>query len=118
MQARVHGLSSSLVSDHALVAAPPPPPQQIMSHVPGPALNHAAVSSLLSPPPSASPVGGGLNLQVDLGTLSFGELDDLMTVDVGLEDILMDDSGADPLLSSGPSKTSSRRSSFSMEEDL
>ncbi|KAG5838892.1 hypothetical protein ANANG_G00228500 [Anguilla anguilla] len=76
-------------------------------------------------------------LPLDLGSLSFAELDDpassafnasLMS-DMGLDDILMDDDGgsalspvggADPLLSSvspGASKTSSRRSSFSMEED-
>uniref|UniRef100_A0A8C1CJ02 Transcription factor binding to IGHM enhancer 3a n=1 Tax=Cyprinus carpio carpio TaxID=630221 RepID=A0A8C1CJ02_CYPCA len=91
MQARLHGISSSQISD---------------------------------------------STPLDLGTLNFAELEDpaasvfnsaLMT-DMGLGDILMDDSGAlspvggaDPLLSSvspGASKTSSRRSSFSMEEDL
>lgn len=40
----------------------------------------------------------------------------------GLGDILMEEGGgavvSDPLLSCGASKTSSRRSSFSMDEDL
>ncbi|XP_068104906.1 transcription factor E3 [Hyperolius riggenbachi] len=73
---------------------------------------------------------------LDLGTLQFSEhLNDLVEHSLGFElslagdsaiaDILMDDSlsplgGADPLLSSvspGASKTSSRHSSFSMEED-
>ncbi|XP_062855572.1 transcription factor E3a [Trichomycterus rosablanca] len=138
IQAHVHGLAPSQVSDSTAVQPQQmQPQQQIMSldnqtllALGGPALNHAAVSSLLSPPPSASPVGGGMNLQLGLGSLSFAELDDhapsmfghdLMGADMGLEDILMGDAGADPLLSSvspGASKTSSRRSSFSMEEDL
>ncbi|XDV49503.1 hypothetical protein PO909_018740, partial [Leuciscus waleckii] len=97
---------------------------------------HATPSSFLSPPSSTSSVGGVVTSPLDLGTLSFGELDDpsasvfspSLMVEMGLGDILMDDSGAlspvggaDPLLSSvspGASKTSSRRSSFSMEEDL
>lgn len=73
---------------------------------------------------------------LDLGTLHFSDhLNDLvdhglgfelsLTGDSAIADILMDDAlsplgGADPLLSSvspGASKTSSRRSSFSMEDD-
>uniref|UniRef100_A0A8C1W083 Transcription factor binding to IGHM enhancer 3a n=1 Tax=Cyprinus carpio TaxID=7962 RepID=A0A8C1W083_CYPCA len=97
---------------------------------------HGTTSSFLSPPSSTSSVGGTVTSPLDLGTLSFSELDDpaasvfnpALMAEMGLEDILMDDSGAlspvggaDPLLSSvspGASKTSSRRSSFSMEEDL
>uniref|UniRef100_A0AAR2LQF1 BHLH domain-containing protein n=1 Tax=Pygocentrus nattereri TaxID=42514 RepID=A0AAR2LQF1_PYGNA len=99
-------------------------------------LNPTTTSTLLSPPPSASPVARAMTIPLDFGTLSFGELDDpgssmfnsALMGDMGLGDILMDDGGAlspvggaDPLLSSvspGASKTSSRRSSFSMEEDL
>lgn len=91
-----------------------------------------ASSSFLSPPPSGSPVGVTISSPLDLGTLSFAELDDPAAIslypDVGLGDILMDDdcglapaqSTADPLftVSPGASKNSSRRSSFNMEEDL
>ncbi|XP_045065514.1 transcription factor E3-like isoform X2 [Coregonus clupeaformis] len=103
----------------------------------GPGLQ-AASPSFLSPPPSASPVGlMTMASPLDLDSLSFSELDDpsaaafhaSLLPDMGLGDILMDDRGVgmssvggrDPLLSSvspGASKTSSRRSSFSMEEDL
>ncbi|KAI5610495.1 transcription factor E3 [Silurus asotus] len=142
MQARLHGLTPSQLTD-SIIAQQQQQQQQLTSvqsstepvsktllTLGGPAFNHTQVSSLLSPPPSASPVGGAMTVPLDLGTLSFGELDEhgssmfspgLMGGEMGLGDILMDDSGADPLLSSvspGASKTSSRRSSFSMEEDL
>ncbi|XP_029580112.1 transcription factor E3 isoform X3 [Salmo trutta] len=98
----------------------------------------AASPPFLSPPPSASPVGlMTMGSPLDLDSLSFSDLDDpsaaafhaSLLPDMGLGDILMDDrglgmssvGGRDPLLSSvspGVSKTSSRRSSFSMEEDL
>ncbi|KAM9475175.1 transcription factor E3a isoform 1-T1 [Clarias gariepinus] len=144
MQARVHGLAPSQIPEAIVVQQQQQQQQQQLTSVlsgadpapktlltlGGPPLNHTHVSSLLSPPPSASPVGGVMTVPLDLGTLTFGELDDhassmfspgLMAGDMGLSDILMDDGGADPLLSSvspGASKTSSRRSSFSMEEDL
>ncbi|MCI4380582.1 hypothetical protein PGIGA_G00241620 [Pangasianodon gigas] len=143
MQARLHGLAPSQVSDSVVTQQQPQQQQQLTSvqssaepvsktllTLGGPTVNHTHVSSLLSPPPSASPVGGAMTVPLDLGTLTFGELDDhassmfspgLMAGEMGLGDILMDDGGADPLLSSvspGASKTSSRRSSFSMEEDL
>ncbi|XP_060736873.1 transcription factor E3a isoform X9 [Tachysurus vachellii] len=143
MQARLHGLAPSHHTDSIInqqqhqqqqqltsVQSSAEPVSKTLLTLGGPTLNHTHVSSLLSPPPSASPVGGAMTIPLDLGTLSFGELDDhassvfssgLMAGDMGLSDILMDDGGADPLLSSvspGASKTSSRRSSFSMEEDL
>ncbi|XP_058245329.1 transcription factor E3a isoform X2 [Hemibagrus wyckioides] len=142
MQARLHGLAPSQHTDSIINQQQQPQQQQLtpvqsstepisktLLTLGGPTLNHTHVSSLLSPPPSASPVGGAMTVPLDLGTLSFGELDDhasvfssgLMAGEIGLGDILMDDGGADPLLSSvspGASKTSSRRSSFSMEEDL
>ncbi|MCJ8734688.1 hypothetical protein PDJAM_G00238280 [Pangasius djambal] len=142
MQARLHGLAPSQVSDSIVtqqqqqqqqltsVQSSAEPVSKTLLTLGGPTVNHTHVSSLLSPPPSASPVGGAMTVPLDLGTLTFGELDDhassmfspgLMAGEMGLSDILMDDGGADPLLSSvspGASKTSSRRSSFSMEEDL
>ncbi|KAB5567180.1 hypothetical protein PHYPO_G00229830 [Pangasianodon hypophthalmus] len=141
MQARLHGLAPSQVSDSIVtqqqqqqqltsVQSSAEPVSKTLLTLGGPTVNHTHVSSLLSPPPSASPVGGAMTVPLDLGTLTFGELDDhassmfspgLMAGEMGLGDILMDDGGADPLLSSvspGASKTSSRRSSFSMEEDL
>ena len=91
-----------------------------------------ASSFFLSPPPSGSPVGVTISSSLDLGTLSFAELDDptgtSLYPDVGLADILMDEdcglgpaqSSTDPLfsISPGASENSSRRNSFSMEEDL
>ncbi|KAI5095361.1 transcription factor E3 [Silurus meridionalis] len=145
MQARLHGLTPSQLTDSIIaqqqqqqqqqqqltsVQSSTEPVSKTLLTLGGPAFNHTQVSSLLSPPPSASPVGGAMTVPLDLGTLSFGELDEhgssmfspgLMAGEMGLGDILMDDSGADPLLSSvspGASKTSSRRSSFSMDEDL
>uniref|UniRef100_A0A8C1RIP2 Transcription factor binding to IGHM enhancer 3a n=1 Tax=Cyprinus carpio TaxID=7962 RepID=A0A8C1RIP2_CYPCA len=126
MQARLHGISSSQISDSTLTQTQ----TLTLDHNPSNdlsktllSLNQTTPSSFLSPP-------------LDLGTLNFAELEDpaasvfnsALMADMGLGDILMDDSGAlspvggaDPLLSSvspGASKTSSRRSSFSMEEDL
>ncbi|XP_064156621.1 transcription factor E3a isoform X2 [Anguilla rostrata] len=146
MQARIHGLSASSALSPELDMLQQQQQQQHPAS--GDALSQSllslggasaaqAASSFLSPPPSASPGGVALGSPLDLGSLSFAELDDpassafnasLMS-DMGLDDILMDDDGgsalspvggADPLLSSvspGASKTSSRRSSFSMEED-
>ncbi|XP_061112897.1 transcription factor E3a isoform X2 [Conger conger] len=132
MQARLHGLSApSLGAELDLLqqqsASGEALPQSLLGL--GGAAAQAVSPSFLSPPPSA------MSSALDLGALSFGELDDpgssafgpgLMS-EMGLDDILMDDGGAlspvggaDPLLSSvspGASKTSSRRSSFSMEED-
>ncbi|XP_073674705.1 transcription factor E3a isoform X2 [Garra rufa] len=139
MQARLHGISSSQISDATLTQTQ----TLTLDHNPSTdlsktllSLTQTTPSSFLSPPSSTSSVGGTVTSPLDLGTLSFGELDDpaasvfnpALMADMGLGDILMDDSGAlspvgcaDPLLSSvspGASKTSSRRSSFSMEEDL
>ncbi|XP_060929972.1 transcription factor E3a [Limanda limanda] len=118
LQARLHGLTSSSSS---------PPPASSSSTLLSPTLPHPFSS--LAPP------------SLDLDALSFVELDeprgastvfsaDLMA-DVGLTelqslgDILMQEGGgrggglmSDPLLSCGASKSSSRRSSWSMEEDL
>ncbi|XP_026102709.1 transcription factor E3-like isoform X1 [Carassius auratus] len=139
MQTRLHGVSSSQKSDSTLTQTQ----TLTLDHNPSNdlsktllSLNQTTPSSFLSPPSSTSSVGGTVTSPLDLGTLNFSELDDptasvfnpALMAEMGLEDILMDDvgalspvGGADPLLSSvspGASKTSSRRSSFSMEEDL
>ncbi|KAM4587890.1 transcription factor E3b [Odontesthes bonariensis] len=89
-------------------------------------------ASFLSPPSSESPAGVTLSSPLDLGSLSFAELDETsvsaLYPDVGLGDILMDDGCTlspermgEPLfspLSPGASKTSSRRSSLEMDEDF
>ncbi|KAA0714363.1 Microphthalmia-associated transcription factor [Triplophysa tibetana] len=145
MQARLHGICSSQSSGASLtqqqaLTLDTNPSDDLLSKtllsLNGTCLNHITPSSFLSPPSSTSSVGGAVTSPLDLGTLSFGELEDpgssvfnsALMAEMGLGDILMDDSGAlspvggaDPLLSSvspGASKTSSRRSSFSMEEDL
>ncbi|KAM4612573.1 LOW QUALITY PROTEIN: guanine nucleotide-binding protein-like 3-like protein [Polymixia lowei] len=151
MQARLHGLSSSmssgLSSDLSLLQQQQAPQSgQLLAPGAGAAssqslLNLGAAaaamgqpvpSSFLSPPSSDSPAGVTISSPLDLGSLSFAELDDAsasaLYPDVGLGDILMDEGctlsperAADPLfspLSPGASKTSSRRSSFDMDEDL
>ncbi|XP_067880344.1 microphthalmia-associated transcription factor-like isoform X1 [Heterodontus francisci] len=129
IQARVHGLSLSSPSglNTAQLAAQvikqeSQPRQQGSDHQPLPSLPQAAGLGL--------DLGLGLGLGLGLAEqpLAFDSLADLpftMKLDSGLGDILMEDSlspvgASDPLLSSvspGASKGSSRRSSFSMEED-
>ncbi|XP_071314776.1 transcription factor E3a [Trachinotus anak] len=128
LQARLHGLSSSS-----------PPPTSSSS-----SLEPQAMLSPTLPHPfstSSSPASSLVTPSLGLDALNFADLDepqrastvfspDLMS-DVGLTeldglgDILMEEVGGgnggvmpDPLLSCGASKTSSRRSSFSMDEDL
>ncbi|KAM9429970.1 transcription factor E3a isoform 4-T11 [Salvelinus alpinus] len=144
MQACLHGLSTPASSSqgssssHLSLSQSLDPStgdalsKTLLSLSGGPVLQ-ATSPSFLSPPPSASPVGL-MNMASPLG---FSELDDpsaaafhsSLLPDMGLGDILMDHGGIgmspvwarEPLLSSispGASKTSSRRSSFSMEEDL
>lgn len=124
LQARFHTISTTSSSSTSSSLDPqamlsPPLPQPFSSASP------SSSSSLVTPSPG-------------LDALSFVELDepqaastvfspDLMS-DVGLtglhglDDILMEEAGggtgSDPLLSCGASKSSSRRSSFSMDEDL
>uniref|UniRef100_A0A3B4XW15 Transcription factor binding to IGHM enhancer 3b n=1 Tax=Seriola lalandi dorsalis TaxID=1841481 RepID=A0A3B4XW15_SERLL len=136
MQARIHGLSNSnsissgLGSDPSLLQhAGGAPSQNLLSLG---AIGQPLPASFLSPPSSDSPAGVTISSPLDLGSLSFAELDDTsasaLYPDVGLGDILMDDGCTlspervgDPLfspLSPGASKTSSRRSSLEMDEDL
>lgn len=129
-------MSSGLSTDPSLqqpvlqgsASVPPPAGGVPAQHL----LGQALPASFLSPPSSDSPAGVTISSPLDLGSLSFAELDDTsasaLYPDVGLEDILMDDGctlsserGAETLfspLSPGASKTSSRRSSFDMDEDL
>lgn len=145
MQARLHGLSGStgIPSDPSLLQqhAVPLSSQSLLSNTGGAstqnmlslgAITQPLPASFLSPPSSDSPAGVTLSSPLDLGSLSFAELDDTsasgLYPDVGLGDILMDEGCtlsservAEPLfspLSPGASKTSSRRSSLEMDEDL
>lgn len=151
MQARVHGLSTStsissgLSSDPSLLQQQPVPQSghslppsagaassQNLLSLGAVAIGQPLPASFLSPPSSDSPAGVTISSPLDLGSLSFAELDDAsasaLYPDVGLGDILMDDGCtlspervAEPLfspLSPGASKTSSRRSSLDMDEDL
>nr|XP_046252541.1 transcription factor E3a [Scatophagus argus] len=121
LQARLHTLSSASSSSSSV------DPQALLSPQPSQSF-----------PSSASPSSTLMTPSLDLDALSFVELDEprkASTVfspdlipDVGLTglhglgDILMEEGAegvvSDPLLSCGASKTSSRRSSFSMDEDL
>ncbi|XP_030590219.1 transcription factor E3a [Archocentrus centrarchus] len=127
-QARFHGVSSSSSTS-------PPPKSSSSSLDPQNLLSPPLLHPFSSSPSSSSLVTPSLGLDA----LTFTDLDDprgasnvfspdLMS-DMGLTDLhglgglLMEEgSGAgvmsDPLLSCGASKTSSRRSSFSMDEDL
>ncbi|XP_032405532.1 transcription factor E3b isoform X1 [Xiphophorus hellerii] len=133
MQAQLHGLPASQQQQQAA-------PHGVQNPGAASTLNLSALSaiaqplpaSFLSPPSSDSPAGVTISSPLDLGSLSFAELDDpassALYPDVGLGDILMDDGCAlspermgEPLfspLSPGASKTSSRRSSLEMDEDL
>lgn len=152
MQARLHGLPSSssastLSSDTALLLQQQQLPQSHQTLAPSAdgtssqnllamgaaatAIGEPLPASFLSPPSSNSPARGTISCPLDLGGLSFAELDDgsasALYPDVGLGDILMGDGDAlspdrtgEPLfspLSPGASKTSSR-SSFEMDEDM
>ncbi|XP_035501118.1 transcription factor E3a [Scophthalmus maximus] len=124
LQARLHSLSSSSPPPNSSSSSSSLDPQTLLSHT--------------LPHPFSSPSSSLVTPSLGLDALSFVELDepqgapavfhpDLMS-DVGLTelqglgDILMEEGGgglmSDPLLSCGASKTSSRRSSFSMDEDL
>lgn len=131
LQTRLHAFASSSSSS----TSPLPTSSSSSSSLDPQAL---LSPSLPHPFSSSSPSSSLVTPSLGLDALSFVELDepcgastifspDLMS-DVGLTelhglgDILMEEGGgavvSDPLLSCGASKTSSRRSSFSMDEDL
>ncbi|XP_062315793.1 transcription factor E3a isoform X3 [Osmerus eperlanus] len=140
MQARVHGLSSSASSfqgSSLLSMSQPLDPNVVDSKILLTLGGTNAVAASHAFLPSSDGMAMGVSSPLDLGALSFAELEDPsassvfspgLLADIGLGDILMDDggglspvAGGDPLLSSvspRASKTSSRRSSFSMEEDM
>ncbi|XP_046896844.1 transcription factor E3a isoform X2 [Hypomesus transpacificus] len=141
MQARVHGLSSSASSSQGssslLSLSQPLDPNVIDSKILLTLGGTNAVAASHAFLPSSDGMAMGVSSPLDLGALSFAELEDPsassvfspgLLADIGLGDILMDDgaglspvAGGDPLLSSvspRASKSSSRRSSYSMEEDM
>lgn len=104
--------SSSSLDPQALLSPPLPHPFSPSSSLATPSLGLDALSFVeLDEPQGASAVFSPV-LMSDVG----------LTELHGLGDILMEEGGggvmSDPLLSCGASKTSSRRSSFSMDEDL
>ncbi|XP_056129072.1 transcription factor E3b isoform X2 [Lampris incognitus] len=148
MQARLHGLSTTMSSDlstnPSLLQQQTPqsgqhlPPNagevssQTLLNLGATAMGQSVPASFLSPPTSDSPAGVTISSPLDLGSLSFAELDEAsasaLYPEVGLGDILMDEGCAlspermaEPLfspLSPGASKSSSRRSSLDIDEDL
>ncbi|KAL0181148.1 hypothetical protein M9458_023554, partial [Cirrhinus mrigala] len=144
MQARHHGLSSGMSPGLSAEASflqqqllqgnqsmqPSTGESQPQSHL---SITQTSTSPFsLTIPPSGSPAAAAaVSGPLDLDTFSFAELDepsasDLYS-DVGLSDILMDDGCTIPAvrssdllfstMSTGASKTSSRRSSMTMEDD-
>lgn len=157
IQARVHGLSFNGAGISSGLGASPALLQQQQHHhhhhhqtlpngqsLEAPSGHHllglgaAAIAqplptAFLSPPSSDTPAGVTISSPLDLGSLSFAELEETsasaLYPDVGLGDILMDEgcalspeaAGGELLfspLSPGASKSSSRRSSLEMDEDL
>ncbi|XP_051528813.1 transcription factor E3-like [Myxocyprinus asiaticus] len=147
MQAQLHGLSASmspgLGSDTSFLQQQLQQANQSLQPIAGEgqpqthltmegAMAQTSPSPFLTVPPSVSPAGAAVSGPLDLGAFSFAELDDPtasdLYPDVGLSDILMDEGytlstvrSSDALfspVSPGASKTSSRRSSMNMEEDL
>ncbi|XP_072305510.1 transcription factor E3-like [Eucyclogobius newberryi] len=119
IQARLHGISSSL---------DPPMTQPLLPHT-STARNASVSPALLSPLGLDSLSFSDTTLEDPLedeargGSVFSPGLDALCALGGGLDlglgvDVLMAECGADPLLSCAVSKCSSRRSSFSMEEDL
>ncbi|XP_039630043.1 transcription factor E3a isoform X2 [Polypterus senegalus] len=135
MQARMHGLVTPMTQTQLDLGSSESQSSNLLSATTddGAAVTGPSSAFLASLPST----GGEVNLTstaLDLDHLNFGDLEDPsagtfhlgLTSNIGIDDILMDDGtlspvgATDPLLcaiSPGASKTSSRRSSFSMEED-
>ncbi|CAL8380013.1 unnamed protein product [Boreogadus saida] len=140
MQARLNGVPGGLTSDPSLFQQQHNSQNgQHLSAGGGAVSNHTLLSleaaaigqgvpaSFLSPPSSESPVGVTLSSPLDLGSLSFAELDEAeasgLYPDVSLSSILMDEGctlsperEGDPLFS--PLSPGASRSSLDMDEDL
>ncbi|XP_055022242.1 transcription factor E3a isoform X2 [Boleophthalmus pectinirostris] len=127
VQARLHGISSSTSTTSSL----DPPMTQRLLPPPSPALNPSMSPALVSPlgldslsftdtsleDPLDDEARGVRSSVFSPGLEALSGLGDGLDLGLGV-DVLMEECGADPLLSCGASKCSSRRSSFSMEEDL
>ncbi|CAL8339722.1 unnamed protein product [Lota lota] len=140
MQARLNGVTGGLTSDPSLFQQQHISQNgQHLSVGAGAASNHTLLSleaaaigqgvpaSFLSPPSSESPAGVTISSPLDLGSLSFVELDEAsastLYPDMSLSSILMDEGctmsperEGDPLFS--PLSPGASRSSLDMDEDL
>ncbi|XP_037540533.1 transcription factor E3 [Nematolebias whitei] len=107
IQARLSGVSSSSSSPHTSSLSPSP------SVDPHTLLSHPSLSFMELDEPQAASIVFSPDLMSDMGLTELDGLGVLLTEE---------ESGrvtvSDPLLSCGASKTSSRRSSFSMDEDV
>ncbi|CAL9702792.1 unnamed protein product [Knipowitschia caucasica] len=113
VQARLNGLSSSSVLD--------PPMTQALLAPTSPGLNISPLGlealSFTDSPLEDPLEDEGRSSVFSPGLEALSGLGEGLDLGLGV-DVLMEECGADPLLSCGVSKCSSRRSSFSMEEDL
>lgn len=123
VQARLHGISSSSALNPSMAQPLLPPASPALDPSVSPVLvSPLGLDSLtFSDTPLEDALEDGARgprssvFSPDLESLS--GLGDGLDLGLGV-DVLMEECGADPLLSCGASKCSSRRSSFSMDEDL
>uniref|UniRef100_A0A146Y6K6 Transcription factor E3 n=1 Tax=Fundulus heteroclitus TaxID=8078 RepID=A0A146Y6K6_FUNHE len=111
LQARLHGLSSSSSTSPPLTSSSSPSlgPNTLLSPLlPNPSLNFMDLEESHEATPVFSP-----DLMSGVGLPELHSLGGFLVEEDGGGAVM-----SDPLLSCGASKTSSRRSSFSMEEDL
>ncbi|KAM7405364.1 hypothetical protein PAMP_012632 [Pampus punctatissimus] len=128
LQARLHGLSSSASSLDVTVADPQTLLSTSLSH---PSSSIHAMTTLVTPPlgldalsfvelddPQGASGVFSPDLMSDVGLTELDGLGDILMEEEGRGGVMSPAGGADPLLSCGASKSSSRRSSFSMDDDL
>lgn len=106
LQARLSGVSSSS-SPHTSSPSPSP------SVDPHTLLSHPCLSFMELDEPQAASIVFSSDLMSDMGLTELDGLGGLLTEEEAGRAAV-----SDPLLSCGASKTSSRRSSFSMDEDV
>lgn len=128
-QAHHHGLSSSSSSssldvnaaDHQALLSPSMhhhPSSVVMTTLATPPLGLDALSfAELDDPQGASGIFSP-DLMCDVGLTALDSLGDILMEEGGRGGVMSPVGGADPLLSCSASKSSSRRSSFSMDDDL
>nr|XP_057940258.1 transcription factor E3a [Doryrhamphus excisus] len=116
LQARLHGVSSSSSSslDGAISD-----PQTFLSSTSGAALPQSSNSYSLAELSDAHDPAHifSSDLMSDVGLMALDDLGDMLVEDGG-GGVMSPAGGADPMLSCGASRCSSRRSSFSMDDDL